>query len=784
MEEILFSKYSIPFLFDSISSLIITIFIFFRKDEKKYSNWLGLYFLIQTIFVFSYFLSYSILDERIVLVRRFLAGLMIFGNCCLISFSLNYPEDNKSRSGKYLIGISFLIAGIVYFYFVLDTFWLKLFYDFENHSHIFEVAAISTMLLNFNTLINSFISIGILLYKIIKYSSKEEAESIKSYVYPIIGFTLLNILGILTRVGKVSYDDYVTIFTFSYMVITYWMAISYINNLTQPTSFMVKLVSISLLTILLFMNYGGELVVKEKERDYEEKKLMEVLILKELIVHKTKNYPVNVEFVQEKNLDTKEVSFLYRKEFLSRVEESDYGEIKSEIFNQDPRSALTKLFNESPEFLDVIDSSVSEIGIKLERNLKYRKIGKLYFICYSFFHEDREYEIGFSYLEYRKSIHKFILKVIGFVFFVTLFILIVFPIFFKKSLVNPLDNLLGGLIRVNAGDLSVEVKVKYLDEIGFLSRHFNSLVSFIRNARERLIEYADHLEDKVKERTYELSLKVKQISDFKIQQDGDYYLASLVVQPLSYNTVKSDKVKIDYIISQKKKIEFKSRFAELGGDLCIASNVYLGKEETKSGYIFAMNADAMGKSMQGAGGAIVTGVVTNSFLNRVDKNSNLTPEEWLYELYNELEISFNKFNGFMAVSLIAALVEEDTGVMYIINSEHPNPILLKSGKASLFADRKVLPKIGFGFKAKFRVQKFQLEKGDIVLFASDGRDDIAIVAENGSIIYNRDRFNILSYIEIAEGVPDTLLRTIEKRAILLDDFSAIAIRYSPDLNQG
>ena len=54
------------------------------------------------------------------------------------------------------------------------------------------------------------------------------------------------------------------------------------------------------------------------------------------------------------------------------------------------------------------------------------------------------------------------------------------------------------------------------------------------------------------------------------------------------------------------------------------------------------------------------------------------------------------------------------------------------------------------------------------------------MGEVGWILLER---KILSYIEAENGIPEEKLQMIEKDVILLDDYSVIAIRYSPDLNQ-
>ena len=66
------------------------------------------------------------------------------------------------------------------------------------------------------------------------------------------------------------------------------------------------------------------------------------------------------------------------------------------------------------------------------------------------------------------------------------FITIVFPLFFKESLVKPLNGLLDGVKKVDSGDLEVDVPIKVEDEIGLISNSFNNMVRSIKTARHEI----------------------------------------------------------------------------------------------------------------------------------------------------------------------------------------------------------------------------------------------------------------------------------------------------------
>ena len=90
-------------------------------------------------------------------------------------------------------------------------------------------------------------------------------------------------------------------------------------------------------------------------------------------------------------------------------------------------------------------------------------------------------------------------KVLWILILATIIIIITFPFFLNRNIIQPLNNLLIGVKQiVNNGSLDVQVKVTYSDEIGFLTESFNSMIRSIKN-------YADNLENMVEQRTQELS---------------------------------------------------------------------------------------------------------------------------------------------------------------------------------------------------------------------------------------------------------------------------------------
>jgi signal transduction histidine kinase len=90
----------------------------------------------------------------------------------------------------------------------------------------------------------------------------------------------------------------------------------------------------------------------------------------------------------------------------------------------------------------------------------------------------------------------------------TLLIVLLFRVFVKKNLLRPLREVLDGVQRVNAGDLSVEVPVEVRDELGFLSHNFNQMTNSLRH-------YSENMETLVADRTIALEQKSTQLEKQK-----------------------------------------------------------------------------------------------------------------------------------------------------------------------------------------------------------------------------------------------------------------------------
>ncbi len=851
-----------------------TFFLIALPNKSKSAQHLLAIGIISTIFSFGYILAHTFYYPTF--VPRFMNFIVMgFGSVFQTQFILHLPELRHPRFAKYLFYLEFLIAILLAAYAIYLGFHSpEISYDFE--AHYYEVNVVTFLKISgFVTLLIVFILIGIcVLYAYTASGSKRKTyllmltAHIGISIIPVV-LTLMNKSGFITREAFLSY--YVPLATVGYFI----QLLVFINNTTDRTSFLFKIVSIGFLTFLLLFNATASIVINERDTMYDLLHLDKLTStiqsenrsedLRYIISYDTKadtyrytykdmsdeikekdfKYElINVFFLEnlkDKNVSSKELIEIIQnlrigdKKYLLGYEESilqflsqnfylenagslavnhilskqgfifyRYNKIK-ELGEKDFRKKLEDFLSEEKNdfapFANAINAhllaSTREgndlkeevllflLKLRLPENRKYREgvADKESYLAFHYLDKKTGmiYEVGYSYREYRKFIHKLAIKLF-YVLLIGMFIILLgTPIFLSGAIVSPLNDLLVGLRKVRNGDLTITLPVKVQDEIGFLATSFNMMVKSIRESKEKLEEYSLHLEQKVEERTNELKFSLNTVSKLKTQQDGDYFLTSILLKPFIINEVKSETVELEFLISQKKKFEFHEKEYEIGGDLCHTQNIILNGKT----YILFFNSDAMGKSLQGAGGALVFGSVFFAIIERTNQSilmKDQSPERWLKNAFIELHKVFLTFDGSMLVSAVIGLVDETTGLFYYINAEHPWTACFRDGVCDFIERENYFSKLGSPINTgHVSVNLYQMRKGDMIFVGSDGRDDFRIknsLEEPDS--YNRinyDEKEFLKTIVEANGDLQNIYDITSDKGVITDDYSVIRILY-------
>lgn len=291
----------------------------------------------------------------------------------------------------------------------------------------------------------------------------------------------------------------------------------------------------------------------------------------------------------------------------------------------------------------------------------------------------------------------------------------------------------------------------------------------ILSAREEALQNAVQLQEKT--RVAELALT--KVNELKQKQDGDYYLTSLLLQPFQVNRLEHEQIGIEWFVSQKTHFQYKKWQAEIGGDLCLADSVTLMGRDLG----FFVIADAMGKANQGACGALILATIVRTYVERTKKTSQLSrlyPERWLRLLHDELRAGFAGFDGQMMISAAVGLIDAQSRYLYYFNAEQPRPVSYLRGEATFIGPENSCCKIGMpGNEGNIMIHLHHLREDEIVIFGSDGRDDIRL-KETDAI--NDDSSLFLSVVRDASAILENIWLETEQRGEIIDDYSLLSIQ--------
>ncbi len=465
--------HSLSYLISSLITFYMIVSLHNLKDKSNAKN--SVMYLYGAMFLayVAYFFACSWFNMNAAYHRVFtiFATLSTCGFICNIL--LIFPTPIHERFSKKLLIFQLSTSVIVSLLFFLAANNSGVIYHFNGNHWDFNIDNVSKYL-GYYIFLNviCFTILGI--YLIIKRKGRDRVGMIwLNIAFFIMGFTSA-LINLFSRSGKLSREIYITYFCLSTIIGVFILSITYINHTTDKTTLLFKIISVSFALVLSTFASTGYLVYIKAEQHYDQIKSAQI---------------------QSILMGSKDIKHI----FIEKDKEDDQEADKEK------------------------DQSDHSMISSTRRYYGFDKSGIAY-IAYRGIHDNQSYLVGFDYIDYRMFVHSIFKYLILIVFVVSLIVIIGFRFFFLSSLIQPLKQLVTGVARVNNSDYNVELKVKYQDEIGFLTYAFNAMVVGLYSSRVQLEEYAEKLEETVKRKTVEL-IKTK---DELIRSEKLASLGSLV----------------------------------------------------------------------------------------------------------------------------------------------------------------------------------------------------------------------------------------------------------------
>ncbi len=271
------------------------------------------------------------------------------------------------------------------------------------------------------------------------------------------------------------------------------VALVYLNYAPELTSFMAKLVGVTLVTVLIILSVIGTYEISRSEAQASREKALSLAAASVFLAGGEVELPAPIAYIVSWNALAPELDSAYRRVYV-RPDQTGFDLEKLIAGNRHvPVGASgVPVGGDLARLTGTAWQLVPRYGAYPEGSTQPDYEG------YQFTRGGAVYEIGVSRAELDGSQSRIVAYWIALVAGCSLLILLAFPLFFRRMLTHPLANLLQGITTANQGNLETTVPISFHDEIGFLTSSFNRLT-------QTLAQSYDVLEQRVADRTRELS---------------------------------------------------------------------------------------------------------------------------------------------------------------------------------------------------------------------------------------------------------------------------------------
>lgn len=308
-------------------------------------------------------------------------------------------------------------------------------------------------------------------------------------------------------------------FAIVYLLVLFVIMLTYVNYAPEPTSFMVRLVGISLVTVLVVLGLVSSYTLRATMDAYDRMRRVELAHVRTLITaERLDTLPADVLYVAErpaKGLFATEYRILaarpsaptaatlaaqdawlqagligqhYPARFATLHEHPWLG-LEGVIALESKPEAIASIT--IPETVTAYRGAAAPLATQITR--------------YTLPAGETLYEVGYAYYDERLALHRQARPLLALLLASTVMMLVLFPQFFNLSLITPLQRLLRGVERVDQGELDIAVPVFLEDEIGRLTHAFNRMVASLRSSEAHLRALNQTLEQRVADRVRDLA---------------------------------------------------------------------------------------------------------------------------------------------------------------------------------------------------------------------------------------------------------------------------------------
>jgi len=483
---------------------LMTYYLASLKQRNTASWLMFLQFLFHTAFIFRHVLMYCHVDPGFAIYPGLAYVFLFAGNFFIVPLAYVFIRNIHPRESRIMITACAVLALGTMLQFCAEIVDAQPHFDYKLEAYLFSYATY----LNMPSAFLILWSIIVFIRKAVSFepadknpaakffrASTREAQACRSFALCYLFYFALGMFGVLIFVGVLDFHIYPTVVVPLTCISVFLIAITFINHSQLPTTFMMKVVSIPVIAISIFIGIYANVDIQKKIEAYDRQRLQEIESIKALLGFSQHALQGDIDHISDG------VQYLVQQ---APAEAAAAG-----------RTIWARQPGFDPAMLSRSDrvSGPQKMLCRMQREVNALD-PSTYYSYYNFALNGTMYEIGYAYSHYRRYLHSEVMHAVIWIIATALIALTVLPLVISSSLRKPLNQLLAGVRKVDTGDLQAVVKVKMDDEIGLIAKAFNRMVQSIQEANAALRDYAENLEKRVQEETEKRMDQTRQLEEF------------------------------------------------------------------------------------------------------------------------------------------------------------------------------------------------------------------------------------------------------------------------------
>jgi signal transduction histidine kinase len=339
------------------------------------------------------------------------------------------------------------------------------------------------------------------------------------------------------------------------LIATMLFVVLYLDRSHVPTTIQVKLIGISLVTIMVLLGLIGPFMLQQARQMYDTQRRNEVATIRVLLEHGiTDQMPSHVSYIATRPIADGLFSTNYQMLYTSDPTITSQMLVEQDAPLQHMLATkasnipfrwnkithihpwLHDRFDSEPPLPQILDQTIPD-GVQAYHG-RFSTDPHHHFLRYIIHLDETTLaEVGYSYYAYRQMIHTQAVPILQITIGTLLLFLLLIPLFIKASLVNPLNALQQGVRQVEEGNLDVAVPIRVADEIGFLTGAFNRMVVSLRDSQTALLQEIAVRQQKEHALTELTATLEQQVADRTRALTALYEVSSIAGQSFSLETM-------------------------------------------------------------------------------------------------------------------------------------------------------------------------------------------------------------------------------------------------------